>query len=39
MMAFYLNGLTAIITEWIKADCKKPKEEIIALMQKCIPIN
>lgn len=39
MMAFYLNGLTSIITEWIKTDCKKPKEEIIALMQKCIPIN
>lgn len=36
MMAFYLNGLTAIITEWIKSDCEKPKEEIIALMQKCV---
>lgn len=35
MMAFHIHGLTAIINEWIKNDCKKPKEEIIALMQRC----
>lgn len=34
-MAFYINGFMAIITEWIKNDCKDSDEHIISIMQSC----
>lgn len=36
VMMFYLNGITAIITEWIKHDCTKSEEEISAIIHYCI---
>ena len=36
VMAFYLNGINSIITEWIKDDCAKPEEEIIKIINDCI---
>lgn len=36
MMSFYINGLIAIINEWLKNDCKDPVEHIISVMQTCI---
>ena len=36
VMAFYLNGLMAIIGEWIKRDCEDPIEKIIGVMQDCV---
>lgn len=36
IMAFYLQGLMAIITEWLKNDCIDPIEQIIAVIQKCV---
>lgn len=37
LMAFYIHGLHAIITEWLKSDCKDSIEYIISVMNKCIP--
>ena len=36
MMAFYVQGLMAIITQWLKNDCKDTVEQIIDVMQKCV---
>lgn len=36
IMSFYINGLMAIINEWLKDDCKEPVEQIISVIQKCI---
>lgn len=36
MMAFYVQGLMAIVTQWMRNDCKDAIEEIIAVMQKCV---
>lgn len=37
IMTFYIHGLNAIITEWLKSDCKDSIEYIISVMNKCIP--
>ena len=36
IMAFYIRGLMAIITEWLRADCKDSIEYIITMIQKCV---
>ena len=36
VMLFYLNGITAIITEWLKDGCKKSIEDISAIIQICV---
>ena len=36
VMMFYLNGITAIITEWLKDGCQKPIEEVSSIIYKCI---
>lgn len=36
LMAFYLHGLMAIISEWLKDDCRDSIEHITAVMQKCV---
>lgn len=36
IMAFYVQGLMAIITQWLKNDCKEPVERIIEVMQECV---
>ncbi len=36
MMQFYISGLIAIISEWLKNDCKDSPDRIISVMQKCI---
>ncbi len=36
VMRFYLNGLAAIITEWLKDGCEKSIEEISQIMHNCI---
>ena len=35
-MMFYLNGITAIIMEWVKDGCKKSVEDISAIIRHCI---
>ncbi len=36
IMAFYIQGLMAIITEWLKNNCTDSIEQIIAVMQRCV---
>ncbi len=36
VMMYYLNGLTAIIFEWLKDDCSRPIEEISEIITTCI---
>ena len=36
IMIFYLKGLIGLVTEWVKDDCMRSKEEIVAIIQKCI---
>ena len=36
VMMFYLNGLTAIITEWLKDGCEKEIAEIEEVIRYCI---
>lgn len=36
IMAFYIRGLIAIITEWIKQDCTDPAEHIISVISQCV---
>lgn len=36
LMAFYIRGLIAIITQWLKGDCIDDLEHIIALTQQCV---
>lgn len=35
VMEFYIQGLMAIIMQWLKNDCKEPIDEIISVMQLC----
>lgn len=37
IMLFYIRGLVAVIDMWLKNDCTEPIEQIIAIIQKCIP--
>ena len=36
VMMFYLNGITAIVTEWLKDDCEKTVEEVSQIIHECI---
>ncbi len=36
VMMYYLNGITAIITEWLKDGCEMPIQEIASIIQECI---
>lgn len=36
VMAFYLNGVHAIVTRWLQHDCREPIETICGILQKCI---
>lgn len=36
IMTFYINGLMAIITEWLKNDCTITIPQVIAIMQRCV---
>lgn len=36
VMMFYLNGITAIVTEWLKDGCKKSVREVSKIIHECI---
>lgn len=36
LMAFYVQGLMAIIMQWLKNDCRDTVEQIIEVMQRCV---
>ena len=35
-IAYYINGIWAIIQEWIKNDCKESVEQIIGIIEDCV---
>lgn len=37
LMSFYIHGMNAIITEWLKTDCKDSVEHISSVIQICVP--
>lgn len=37
MMLFFLNGISAVVSEWLKDDCKAPMEFIADIIISCIP--
>jgi AcrR family transcriptional regulator len=36
VMMFYLNGITAIVTEWLKDGCEKTVQEVSQIIYECI---
>ena len=36
IMSFYIQGIMAVITEWLKNDCKDTTEHIMAVIQRCV---
>lgn len=35
-MKYYLNGITAVVTEWLNNDCNKPIKELSAIISACV---
>ena len=36
IMAFYIQGIMAIITQWLKDDCKDTTEHVMKVIQDCV---
>lgn len=36
MMAFYIRGLMAIVTQWLRSDCTDSQAHIMAVIQQCV---
>lgn len=36
LMSFYIHGLSAIITQWLKDECKDPVEHVMQIICDCI---
>lgn len=36
VMMFYMNGVNAVVTEWLKSDCHLTIEEVSAIIHECI---
>lgn len=39
MMSFYLNGMSAVMIEWIKNDCKEEIQTILSILIKCLNLG
>lgn len=36
MMAYYLNGISAVVGEWLKDDCRDPVDMMISVIEQCV---
>lgn len=36
MMAFYIHGLTAVVSEWLKNGCREPVAQMIQIIERCV---
>ena len=36
VMMYYLNGINAIVSEWLKNSCDKPIEELSRIVTICV---
>ena len=39
MMSFYLNGMSAVMIEWIRNDCKEENQTILSILTKCLNLG
>ena len=39
MMSFYINGMSAVMIEWIKNDCKVETQTILNILMKCLNLG
>ena len=39
MISFYLNGMGAVMIEWIKNDCKEENQTILNILTKCLNLG
>lgn len=39
MMSFYLSGMSAVMIEWIKNDCKEETQTIVNILTKCLNLG
>ena len=39
MISYYLNGMSAVMIEWIKNDCKEDIQTIINILLKCFNLG
>lgn len=39
LMTFYLCGLTAVVTEWLKGDCTDSIDHVMEILQQCVARN
>ncbi len=37
LMAFYIKGIMGIVSTWLEDDCKDSLEQVIQIIQQCIP--
>ena len=38
-IAYYIEGIMAIIKEWLRDDCREPIENIIVVIEKCVDLS
>lgn len=36
VLRFYLNGINAVVVQWLKEDCRRSVEEITRIIQECV---
>jgi len=36
VMMFYLNGINAVVNQWLAEECRQPAEEISAVITECV---
>lgn len=37
LMAFYIQGIMAIVARWLEGDCQYPIEHVCAVIRQCVP--
>lgn len=37
LMAFYIQGIMAIVARWLEGDCQDPIEHVCAVIRQCVP--
>ena len=39
VVAYYFSGVAAVVMKWVELDCKKPAEEVIALISEFLSVE
>ena len=37
LMAFYIQGIMAVVARWLEDDCADPIEHVVAVIRQCVP--